>query len=57
MLKFSDEFISLMCDVCRERPGERQVERDRKWLVVCRECLTDSEKAKEKSNVQEHSTH
>lgn len=53
MFKFGGELITLLCDVCHERPGEQQVERNYKWLLVCRECLTDAERERYKLSFSE----
>ena len=42
-----DEFINVVCDVCKKRPYVTTIEINRKWYGVCKICKKEIEKKKE----------
>jgi len=42
-----DEFINVVCDICKKRPYVTTIEINRKWYGVCKVCKKEQEKKKE----------
>lgn len=47
MPKLLEEFIIILCDICKERPYKKVIEITRgRWIGVCSECEPKKENEK-----------
>ena len=47
-----DNYLTILCDICKKNPFEYTIEVHKTWLGVCKKCKEKIEKKKEIKNAK-----